>query len=187
MLSGQALGKIIARGVQYHHGVLKEHNDELKKLHQEQFLMPTDDEGDKQEVSRVEWVAFSVNENRIGRNYFAWAEMSVKQPVHLAPVNRVLKAGRATGVTFGTVSGAVVLSWEDGRLSSEIAVVGSGMAFADNGDSGALCVVEMLDGDLHAGGMVIGNCWRYRIAAVMPMWRLIRDVERELGERVIFR
>ena len=86
---------------------------------------------------------------RIGRNYFAWAEMLIKQPILLVPGNRVLKAGRTTEVTFGAVSGAVVLSWEDGRLSSEIAVVGSGMAFADNGDSGALCVVEIPDEELH--------------------------------------
>ena len=54
MLSGQALGRIMARAVQYHHGVLKEHNDGLKDWHQEQFLMPTDDEGNKPEVLRVE-------------------------------------------------------------------------------------------------------------------------------------
>lgn len=56
----------------------------------------------------------------------------------------ILKCGRTTGTTKGKVSQVSVLQWQNGILTSEIAVVAylpnSNESFARNGDSGALAV-----------------------------------------------
>ena len=65
----------------------------------------------------------------------------------LRPGDRVVKVGRTTGLTEGPVNGTTFLSWQDGQVTAEIAVVDDEdhSPFANKGDSGALCMV--VDGD----------------------------------------
>ncbi|KAA8899028.1 hypothetical protein FN846DRAFT_191326 [Sphaerosporella brunnea] len=141
------------------------------------------------EKSKIDWCAFSVDLSRMGRNVFSAEDYGdpVVSPTLLSPGTKVVKVGRTTGRQYGTVNGAIVQGWDDGHSTVEIGVIGhANGVFADSGDSGSLCVLEDKQGDLHAAGLVVDKHAELKLAIVTPMWALLEDVSRELGESVGF-
>jgi Peptidase family S64 len=95
----------------------------------------------------------------------------------------VLKIGRATGETKGTVNGCVIQRWDDDTVTIEIGVVGTGGVFADVGDSGSLVVT--VSGDEPYGlGMLIKKNADGGLGLVSPLWAVLEDVEATLGEGI---
>jgi hypothetical protein len=105
-------------------------------------------------------------------------------PAHvMSPGDKVIKVGRSTGRQEGMVNGAVIQTWSDGQEVIEIGVIGEGV-FADKGDSGALCLHENANGDFLAAGLIVGTHMETHLATVTPMWVLLEDISKELGESV---
>lgn len=97
----------------------------------------------------------------------------------------ILKCGRTTGTTKGKVSQVSVLQWQNGILTSEIAVVAylsnSNESFARNGDSGALAVRFTATNSVEAVGLVVGNSTTPIWTAITPIRAVTESLSRRFG------
>lgn len=120
--------------------------------------------------------------NRVGCNSLPPPEEeSLISVACIFPGSKVIKVGRTTGRTEGVVNAAVIQSWQDGVVTVELGVIGTGGLFADKGDLGALCVQETADGTLHAAGLVIGKNTFLNLALVTPIAAVLDSIHRRTG------
>lgn len=188
-LVGPDLGIIIAKQ-EHNVPILERHNERLRNRPgpRREFSLP---EGISQ--SRLDWAVFRGFEHRVLGNLLTSEDLDdepVARSGDLKPGASVIKIGRTTGHTEGVVNGVAIQIWESNILTQEVAVIASSGetstgGFATTGDSGSL-VVSLVD--LEAVGLVVGknDVETPRWVAVTPLWAVMEDIKRVIGEEVEF-
>ncbi|PWW72574.1 hypothetical protein C7212DRAFT_366492 [Tuber magnatum] len=123
-------------------------------------------------LTRIDCCIFNCNPERYGGNIYD--DRAVSDVGDLYPSALVEKVGRTTRRTMGTVNPAVLVIWDRGSPTFEVAIIGIDRnIFAGPGDSGG-CVFENESGTYKAAGLLMGKNLEGNIAYATPLRLLLQ-------------
>ncbi|KAG0126989.1 hypothetical protein HOY82DRAFT_626418 [Tuber indicum] len=166
IFSGGGLGSIVNYCFGVHSDLLHRYDQELRQRQLPRFGARIS------WLTRFDYCIFTCNPKRYGGNIYH--DEAVSEVGDLYPGAIVEKVGRTTGTTFGTVNPAVLVVWDRGSPTYEIAIVGmKNDIFARVGDSGG-CVFENRDETYKAAGLLIGKNREGGITYATPLRLLLQ-------------
>ncbi|KAG0640723.1 hypothetical protein HOY80DRAFT_1135746 [Tuber brumale] len=166
IFSGARLGSIVHCHFGVHSDLLHRYDEELRQRELATFSARVS------WLTRIDFCIFTCNHARYGGNIYH--DEAVSDVGDLYPGSVVEKMGRTTGTTFGTVNPAVLVTWDHGAPTFEIAIVGmKNDIFARVGDSGG-CVFENQGGTYKAAGLLMGKNREGAITYATPLRLLLQ-------------
>ena len=142
--------------------------------------------------SGLDWAMFRCYEHWVLGNFLTSEDLTNEPVTRSGDINfrtTLIKMGRTTGYPEGVVNGVAIKIWESGILTREVAVIASSGETSTGGvattrDSSSL--VSLVD--LEAVGLIVGknDAETPRWVAVTPLWAVMEDTERVIGEEVEF-